>query len=264
MTQLHRMTHPNSTAASFRIDIKAHSRLPQLQIHPNKIRNARRLILALSLPSSLTQILNILSRSKKYLHRPQTRHHLNHNMDFTPDIEGLFLSELDELNRMAENALSINETKPSEEEITRWMNVFQYTHSDAKYFLTMQLNDVTRTRIPDSHWELIAPDLLDAGHSRDTYEHLISLKDLLRSQSSTVMDDQGKVWTLLKLEGLLRSVEKITEIAGLAEEPRCTGAEGENGLFIVVWVDEEATKRIEGWINERLVVKGKPEKRWDA
>lgn len=51
-------------------------------------------------------------------------------MDLTPDIEGLFLSELDELNRMADNADSANAvTKPSEEEVTRWMNLFQYVYA---------------------------------------------------------------------------------------------------------------------------------------
>jgi hypothetical protein len=51
-------------------------------------------------------------------------------MDLTSDMEGLFPSELDELNRMADNALSANAaTKPSEEEVTRWMNLFQYVYS---------------------------------------------------------------------------------------------------------------------------------------
>jgi hypothetical protein len=73
------------------------------------------------------------------------------------------------------------------------------------------------------------------------------------------MDGKGMLWTLLPLGGLFRNVERVMEIAGLEEEPRCTGAEGENGLVIVVWVDEAARVRIEGWIDERLVVKGKRE-----
>jgi hypothetical protein len=137
--------------------------------------------------------------------------------------------------------------------------MLRYTQTDATYFLTMQLADVTRARIPDSHWELVKPDLQAAGHSRDSYEHLISLKDLLRRQCTTAMDGKGMLWTLLPLGGLFRNVERVMEIAGLEEEPRCTGAEGENGLVIVVWVDEAARVRIEGWIDERLVVKGKRE-----
>lgn len=87
---------------------------------------------------------------------------------------------LEELNRLADNAAIANAAvRPSEEEVQRWMNLFSYTRDDAEMLIWMHLSDIMRVRISDQHWFLIHQDCHRAGHSRESWEHLWVIPNVL-------------------------------------------------------------------------------------
>ena len=87
---------------------------------------------------------------------------------------------LQELNRLADNAALANAAvRPSEEEIQRWMSLFSYTREDAETLIWMHLSDIIRVRISDEHWFLIHQDCQRAGHSRESWEHLWVIPNVL-------------------------------------------------------------------------------------
>jgi hypothetical protein len=121
---------------------------------------------------------------------------------------------LDELNRLAENAESLQSSpKPEKSEIERWMNFFSYTDTEASSFLALQLADVTRDRLSDSHWSLISTDVEAAGHSRLSWEHLLGMKEFMKANSTTFYDEEdGKRYTLLRMLGWLSDKGKVRGI----------------------------------------------------
>jgi len=104
------------------------------------------------------------------------------DMDFT-----------DELNRLADNAESLERSVPqlTMAEIERWKTLFSYSDAEASAIIKKQLTDVTQDRIPDEHWELIRENVEQAGHSRLSWEHLLHMKDTLKANSTTLIDNDG-------------------------------------------------------------------------
>ncbi len=62
---------------------------------------------------------------------------------------------IDELNRLADNAESLESTTVTTTEVERWKTLFSYTDAEASLIIKRQLADVTQERIPEGHWELI-------------------------------------------------------------------------------------------------------------
>jgi hypothetical protein len=129
---------------------------------------------------------------------------------------------MDELNRLADNAESLERSTTSfnKIEIGRWQSLFSYTEPEAELLMKMQAADVTQDRIPDAHWELIHEDVEAAGHSRLSWEHLLQMKDAMKANSTTLIDNKGKRWALLRMVGFMRDVESIKEITGMKEDPK--------------------------------------------
>lgn len=171
------------------------------------------------------------------------------------------MDPLEELERMAQNATSMTDAEPDEEDVERWVNLFKYDYLEAYHLLKAQRSDVIREPISDEHWALVKADREAAGFDREAYEHSLTLKDVLKSQSTVIHDKDGKRWTLFRLGGLLESKEKVKEIAGLDELPKVTQGMGEFGMADFVWVDDEARDKIETWLGlQQVVEKGKAEK----
>ncbi|KAF4626563.1 hypothetical protein G7Y89_g11594 [Cudoniella acicularis] len=99
-----------------------------------------------------------------------------------------------ELERLAQNAAVANPSEPAQEEIGRWRHLFGYSHYESYQLLLAHRSDVTRTPISDSHWELVRSEREAAGHNRESYEHSLTLKDVLKSQSTVVYDKDGGKW----------------------------------------------------------------------
>lgn len=152
---------------------------------------------------------------------------------------------------MAANASALNDDDPSEENIERWVSLFKYNYLEAYQLLKAHRSDITREPITDEHWELVRADREAAGYDREAYEHSLTLKDVLKSQSTVIHDADGLRWTLYRLGGLLESGDKVKEICGLEKEPKVTEGQGENGYAKFVWVDDASAKKIEIGLRDR-------------
>jgi len=164
---------------------------------------------------------------------------------------------MDELNRLADNAESLESTTFNTTEVERWKILFSYTDAEASLTIKMQLADVTQERIPDGHWELIREDVEGAGHSRLSWEHLLQMKDTMKANSTTLIDSEGKRWMLLRMAGFIKDVEKVKEITGTEEELKVEKVTATFGSHYVVWVDDEGLKKIEDFIDAKLVLEKK-------
>lgn len=166
-----------------------------------------------------------------------------------------------ELERLATNAttLGLKPSLPTPLEISRWVTLFNYTPTEANALLTAHRSDITRAPISHEHWSLVRADREKAGYDREAYEHSLRLVDVLRSQSSVVVDGEGKSWTLFRLGGVLGGEEKVRGICGGEEELKVTkgasvglgmafGGAGQEVEF--VWVDEEGRRKVEEWVRE--------------
>lgn len=165
---------------------------------------------------------------------------------------------LDELERMAQavgaaDALE-SDKFPTEEQITRWCTLFQYTRRETLTLIRAQRSDLTRTRITDEHWELVREEREATGHDRETYEHEQQLGNVLKSQSAVIPGPDGKCMFLFKLGGLLGDVQKVKEVAGLDETPKVVQGQGEMGMTNFCIVDEQAKKKIDEWLAQAQVV----------
>jgi hypothetical protein len=163
---------------------------------------------------------------------------------------------LDELNRLAGNAeLLQSSPTPDKSEIERWMNLFSYTDKEASSLLAMQMTDVTRDRLSDEHWSLISSDVEAAGHSRLSWEHLLGMKELIKANSTTFYDvEDGKRYTVLRMLGWLSDEGKVRDILGKEkEEVETERVRGVDMWHQVVYVDDEGLKKIEEFIDGRLV-----------
>ncbi|KAH8678947.1 hypothetical protein BGZ60DRAFT_402202 [Tricladium varicosporioides] len=158
-------------------------------------------------------------------------------------------AELEELERLAQNATMARPDDPGYNDIARWCTLFKYSHLEAYQLLVAHRSDVTRIAISDDHWELVRAEREAAGHDRESYEHSLTLKDVLKSQSTVVHDEDGVKWFVFRLGGVLESAEKVKEITGLEKVPKVTWGENEMGQVKFCWVDEEAKVKIEGWID---------------
>ncbi|KAE8454430.1 hypothetical protein EG329_000052 [Mollisiaceae sp. DMI_Dod_QoI] len=171
------------------------------------------------------------------------------------------MDPLEELERMAQNATTMTDAEPNEDDVERWVKLFKYDFLEAYTLLKAQRSDVTREPISDEHWALVREDREAAGYDREAYEHSLTLKDVLKSQSTVFHDADGHRWTLFRLGGLLESAEKVKEIVGLEELPKVTKGMGEFGMASFVWVDDEGAEKIERWMEmQQIVDKGKAAK----
>jgi len=71
----------------------------------------------------------------------------------------------EELERMAQNATTSKPTEPTEDEISRWRRLFNYSRLEAISLINAHRSDITRIQIPDGHWVLIKEEREAVGPS---------------------------------------------------------------------------------------------------
>lgn len=179
------------------------------------------------------------------------------------------LDPLDELNRLASNASTSDalaaSRRPSPEEIKRWQQLFNYSATEALALITQQRLDITRPRIPTSHWELVREEREALGYDREAYEHELQLCSLLENQSTTIQgmgtdlkQKEGEVLVLFRLGGLLNNLKDVQNVVG-EEEPvqevtATTDPYGWNRVQFCA-VSGRAKKKIDAYLSTRHVIK---------
>lgn len=166
-----------------------------------------------------------------------------------------------ELQRLAANAEAANELEASEvtaEDITRWCTLFNYTRLEAQRLIETQRADISKERVSDSHWDLIRHRFEPAGYDKEAYEHAQSLEDVLQTQSTTISgldlnlgEQAGQELFVFRLGGLLDTLDKVKEIAGMDSSPRTVQTRGEMGWVTLCVVGQDERKKIQDWLRSK-------------
>lgn len=197
----------------------------------------------------------------------------------------------EEVERMAQAASAhdaqLANEYPSTETIERWQRLFGYSRMEAVQLISRQRNDgahfsrrgsyhrnpldaqsvlyfranltfplVTRTRITDDHWSLIAGGEEALGYDREAYEHSLRLRDVFVENSVTIptTGEDGATLLLFPLRGLLGSPEKVKEVAKLEKLPQVREGMGSMGVIKFCLVDKAAAKKLEEWVVQKGVL----------
>ena len=156
----------------------------------------------------------------------------------------------EELENMAANVAEESKSKPDDNEIARWQQLFSYTYSEALEQMMDQRNDFSRCKVSDDHWELVKPEMEGQGYSREAYEHKIKTDGTLTPRIPT---SQANATYLVLLEGALDTPEKIQAAAKLPEPPHAVQAscetKTEDSLFCRI--DGNTKQALETWLSHQ-------------
>lgn len=159
---------------------------------------------------------------------------------------------------------------PAREAIERWERLFGYSHMEAVRLIGDQRGDgkhvpaqvfrlpytnleVARERITDEHWTLIKDEKEALGYDREAYEHSLQLPSVFKGQSASI-PVAGSEMLLFRLGGLLKTAEKVQQVAGLEKLPAVREGRSEMGVVKFCAVDKEAQKKLEEWLTQQSVL----------
>lgn len=144
------------------------------------------------------------------------------------------------------------ESKPSEESISRWQMLFGYSHLEAIEQIKTQNRDYTRQPLSDDHWNLVRSTMEAKGFDRGAYEHWLKLgrpsNGLHQGKgdidaSSPLSDDLF----LVKLEGYLSTPQRLQEVAKLTEKPHTDVGISDHGDTLFCRIDRNVRRSVEKW-----------------
>ncbi|KAJ4365856.1 hypothetical protein N0V83_008478 [Neocucurbitaria cava] len=168
----------------------------------------------------------------------------------------------EEVERMA-TAASADDAQlasqyPTPETVERWTHLFGYSYMEAVKLISDQRGDVTRERITDDHWALIKDEKEALGYDREAYEHSLQLSQVFKGQSASIPagggSDDDDMMFLFRLGGLLKTPEKVKEVAGLEELPVVREGTNEMGVVKFCVVDKDTQKKLEEWLTQHSVL----------
>lgn len=146
------------------------------------------------------------------------------------------MNPLEELEKLALNAGGDEE--PTEEQTRIWQRTFGYSRARAKTKIEEHKADVSRTKITDEQWEVVAEKEKEKhGHNRDAYEHTLQLaKTCARVQTPSgpitdlaVEDPMTHIMKLGDPDESFHDAEDIRIIASLDCKPRIETGLGYTG-----------------------------------
>ncbi|KAI9735667.1 MAG: hypothetical protein M1834_001683 [Cirrosporium novae-zelandiae] len=115
----------------------------------------------------------------------------------------------EELENMALNSTNEPDCRASSEEIERWQCLFSYSYEQAIGLIEKQMNDYTRRRISNDHWDMIRTDLEAKGYNQSAYEHELerNTKRMTPVVHPKVSASHARTAYVVKLEGPLSTPE---------------------------------------------------------
>lgn len=100
--------------------------------------------------------------------------------------------------------------EPSHDDIQQWQRLFGLSYSQALTAIQEHRSDLSRPRVPDSHWEIVPVEKKAEGFDKDAYKQLGTTKT--RKTSTTLAaashnNGNDKKTYLLKPEGPLNILD---------------------------------------------------------
>ncbi|KAI5924752.1 hypothetical protein F4810DRAFT_718970 [Camillea tinctor] len=125
---------------------------------------------------------------------------------------------LDELEFMAQTAIqqSVQPDEPDHDDIKRWQSLFGFSYSQALKEIQDHRSDLSRSRISDSHWEMVRAEKEAEGFDKEAYEFSGYFKAPKPPTIQVPIHSQNY---LLRLEGPVDSLEIVKRAAQLKEDP---------------------------------------------
>ena len=172
------------------------------------------------------------------------------NMDLFEELESMAVNITDDCDA---------ELEPSEEEITRWQQLFAYSETEAIDQIKSQKSDYSRSRVSNDHWDLVRSQKEAQGFSRAAYEHWIktgrpsesSHGDSNANEPVDISGSRAQSSYLILLEGPLNTPERIQQAASLPEPPQAIQAASETGDAVFCRINGTSKQSIEDWLSQQ-------------
>lgn len=102
----------------------------------------------------------------------------------------------------------------------RWQNLFGLSRDEAVERIMHHRTDLTRTRVPDTHWDVVRAEKENAGYDREAYEYELELQ----KRKATLPDllpsaEDSNVTYLVQMDGPLADPEKVRRAADMSDLP---------------------------------------------
>lgn len=163
------------------------------------------------------------------------------------------------MNATVDQASSVG-IESSQEQVSRWQQLFNYSYVDAVDQIQQHRCDVTRQRVSDEHWSLVQAEMEDNGFDREAYEHQMQLGGAKPSQSSHVIGSQQNISSLeenatfiFKLGGPLSGPKEIQIAASLTACPEIMSGFGQEGEAKFCCVGSAAKLAIQSWLSRQRI-----------
>lgn len=164
---------------------------------------------------------------------------------------------LTELEAMVSNV--VDQPELSEATIQRWQLLFRLSPDEATERIKSHRSNISRTRAPGEHWELIRPEKEAAGYDQEAYEYEIEVQRQLKSSGLTGISLSGvssRNTFLLKLNGPLKNPTKMQEAAGLLTTPEIAkGTDVVDGTreASFCYIDNAAKQAVVDWLSKENI-----------
>lgn len=145
----------------------------------------------------------------------------------------------EELEQMALNAAEENSgetTETSQDSITRWQKLFDFSYHEAVSTLEKYRSDISRTRVSDEHWDIVRKHREGEGYDREAYEYSLTHKTTILDTTPVENGNIGTGRYTIRLEDPL-SPDIIVQASGadqLSEAMSGTNDAGEKSQFHVI------------------------------
>ncbi|KAI0517579.1 hypothetical protein F5B22DRAFT_654799 [Xylaria bambusicola] len=159
---------------------------------------------------------------------------------------------LDELESLAAAVVQQSEQpdEPDHNDIKQWQSLFGLTYAQSLQEIQAHRSNLSRTRVSDSHWEIVRAEKEAQGFSREAYEYSATSK-ATKPSATRVTHAASNQSYLLKLEGPLGSAEVVKRASRSKKDPAVYyGTDDDDKPAIFCKVDSLARSTILAYLSE--------------
>ncbi len=147
--------------------------------------------------------------------------------------------------------------EPMYKTISRWHTLFNIPEDEAVDRIIAHRDNLTRTRISDSHWEIVQAEKESLGYDREAYEYELDLqrkRALLPDLLPAAEGGEDRVTYLVELTGPLKTAEDVQRVAGLTKRPEVVGGNSveSNREVRLCCINDEAKKNLLRWAASKV------------